>query len=277
MPPASRTAAVRRESSDSSNAVQLLHAITLLLQDLNDTMQSSADAAANARNKADSIDDAPASVTGQLTPWGVQGPNGAPNANSIKCKSLFRKASAFSVQFGLDNLSGTPQASVSWTLGGNTITRVFDVTPGCSISGFAEQVNVTVIENSSYGTVPSAVPYNVTIIISPNTRARTAVPPVYTALLAKQVNAGASAATIAVPLGANGLNVNGVSSGAAAQIRVDIYTTGTIGENATKIGSYEIDTYNPGFIPFMAGAGQVVISNEGGSLALITAVFSIDG
>ncbi len=270
----------RSRGSDPGAA---LDAIQLLLQDLIDAVQASAQQPT--APGAQHTDDQPASVTAPLIPGGAGGPIGPDAAvllkNSIKCKSKFAKASAFTVQFGVDAVGGNPQATVAWTLGGNSITRVIDVVPGCSISGFAEHVNVTVSDNTDLSVAPAAPnPYNVTITISPNVRPTSGMPPIYTALPASNgANpiASGGTATFVVPPGANGLNVNGVSTGAAAQIRVDVYSSGAIGSTATKIQSYEVDSFTPGFIPLIGGAAQVQLTNEGGANAIVTAIFSVDG
>ena len=87
----------------------------------------------------------------------------------------------------------------------------------------------------------------------------------------------AATETIAVPLGASGVQVHGVSAGGSASLRVDLYSTGDIGTTAVKIDSYETDTLSTGFVPLVAGVAQIQITNEGGSAAVVSAVFSIDG
>ena len=254
----------------------MFSAIQLLLGDLIDAVQ----ALGEKNDDKLSVDGGlPWSVTGQLTPTGIGNADYPATPNAVRCKAIFSKAQPVTVQFSLDALGAFPQATVSWRIGGNTTTRTIDVTAGCSISGFAEQVDVVVSDQTNRPLYLAAVnPYNCTITISPGTRPTSAVSPVYTGAVAANLNNGATK-VVQVPLGASGVQVYGVSGGGAAQLRVDHYTSGTIGGSpaAVKINSAEIDSYVSGFQPLIAGVSQIQITNEGAAPAVVTVVFSIDG
>ena len=119
----------------------------------------------------------PQSTTQALSSAALSLTHAAPNGASIKCKANFPRATPVTVTFGVDSLGVLPQATIEFKLGGNSITRQMDMTPGCSISGFAEQVNVacTDLTAGGYGTPPAE--YDVTITIAPGTRPTTAVHP----------------------------------------------------------------------------------------------------
>ncbi len=267
----------RRSSGGGSTSAQL-DAIALLLQDLIDGVQGISDQ--NSQNsdssRAFGEDMLPQSFSGPLSTAALSPTHAVANQESVKCKANFGKAMPVTVQFDLDVVGVVPQAIVSWKVGGNTIVRTMDVTPGSSISGFADQVNVSVtdITAGGYGEAPAT--YNVTITISPGTRPATSLPPIYTALTANNLNSGSSQ-VVSVPLGTKGLMVYGVSAGGAASLRVDQYSAGIIGTDAFIINRVEVDSTQIGFIPLSAGAAQINITNEGGAIAVVTCLFAVDG
>jgi hypothetical protein len=209
-------------------------------------------------------------------PWAATGALISGGQGALKARARFGKATALTVSFGLDVLGAVPQATIAWRIGGSTILRQVDVTSGCSISGFAEEVTVSVADQTTFASPPAPVSYNVSITISPGTRPTTAVPPVFTGFNATSILA-AGTKTVAVPLGASGVAVYGTMGTGGATIRVDHYSAGTIGGTATKIASFEVDSASVGFIPMMAGVEQIQVTNEGGSAATVSCFFSIDG
>lgn len=216
----------------------------------------------------------PGSATWQLN---VGGASATPAPNANKCRWNFEKPTAFTVQFGVDVLGYVPQATVVWYRGGNQIARTVDVTPGCSISGFGEEVSVTVADQTNAANIPGGVPltYNVTAMISPGARATTAVPPIFTSLYGGSINAGATITAIGIPNGANGVMVFGVSGTGAAQLRVNLLGPGG---SPNTLGSYEVDALSTGFIPLSAGVAQLTVKNEGsGTATAVSVIFSIDG
>jgi hypothetical protein len=192
----------------------------------------------------------------------------------VSCQAKFGRAVNFTAQIDVDSVGDKivafTQAIVQWTVAGNTIVRTIDVAAGVSISGLAESVHVRVrdITPSSF---PQNKEYDATILIAAEPRATTAVPPIFTGLLSTAVAANASV-TVPVPNGANGVTVYGVVWPGAPSFDLQEQTA----DGSTVL----LDTIvTPGqFVPLLAGAGLIVVTNKAASLgSSISVVFTIDG
>jgi len=114
------------------------------------------------------------------------GKNQVPPTALIPLQCNFQRPTPYTAQFFT---SGNPQsnnpivtiATLVWSVAGNNITRQLTVGDGVSISGTAQSLVVKAIDATtgdfSGETTLNAVPYNVSILVTPGVRASTTLPP----------------------------------------------------------------------------------------------------
>jgi hypothetical protein len=160
-------------------------------------------------------------------------------------------------------------AQVEFTIDGTSIVRQFDVAAGASISGVAKAIRVSV-KDSTPSAHPQNKSYGVTMSVAVMPRPTTAVPPVLTGLAAATVANGGGQETVSVPPGANSVVVYAYSSAALLLLLAE--------ETADGVTVVLETLVTPGqFIPLVAGAGKIVLTNNGLASAQVTVTFGIDG
>lgn len=196
-------------------------------------------------------------------------------ANPVKCQVEFGETSQFSVQIDLDQ-STVPagqtvmaQAVVSYGANGASVVRAFDVVSGGSISGVADNMVVSVVDQSPAPATPPGK-YGVIISIGRSPRPTTAVPPIQSAFSGPI--AGGATHSVPIPNGANSVAVFGRAS---AGLTVQQIARG-LGPGG-PIVVMDTDATIGQYLPLVRGAATVQISNTSGSSSPVTICFGIDG
>lgn len=184
------------------------------------------------------------------------------------------------------DVSIRPRAEIKWSVEGNDVRRVVDVTNGMSLTGVGEAIKVSVFDvSNTVGTDP--VTYDVSITVAPGSRASTQQPPTLGALYDDGTNAIGYLisvppnSTINIPIPAN----SGVISAYATVVAVPyIVMPEGIAEIRQLAASgfvqvrYNLDA-QPGWVPIVNGAVQLALVNHFAATTFLeySVIFGIDG
>ncbi len=209
----------------------------------------------------------------------------------VSMQANFPKADNYTVQFGLSPLPETDDpieilAKVTWSVEGNSVSRLVSVTNGMSIMGTGQGVKVEVSDNTQhiFPVVIGEKDYVVSIQCAPGTRGNIQQPPTLSVFPDGDTIFNVGPATIVdveIPdnAGVVSLAVT-VSEAGSPSVGVPDGKTQVIHINGAGI----MKVYNPRdyeWVPIAAGATKIRLVNnftlvEGNHL-LYTVTFGIDG
>lgn len=214
------------------------------------------------------------------TGWGRGGKLTTLNAaRFISLSAEFEEPTMFTAQAECDQnveagTSGFAFMTVEWTVNGITQSRTIDVCAGASISGLAESCRI-LAKDGTEAPFPPNVDYGITINVAARTRPRTAAFPVFTAVRSTLVPAGGTLpAPVPIPEGANSVAIYSSTAAGPADIVLNQQALYPPSEVVTLLST----SVTPGiFVPLLAGALTIGVSNAGATGANVTVVFGIDG
>ncbi len=181
----------------------------------------------------------------------------------------------FSLNADVSDVPPSPEATIEWSVEGNTVVRKVTVGQGISISGTGQAVRITVRDNSRVG---AGAEYSVTILVSPGTRAIGPTPPMYFHLSQTKTIAAAGNASIDFPVNAG---ITSIWVGAAAttpsvtpannEAVVQLIDTDT----AAVLSTFTVQPSR--WSPVPPGVDKVTLYNPSAVQQQITVIFGIDG
>jgi len=197
---------------------------------------------------------------------------------TVQLQADFPEAGTYTVQFLLVQREGTAiraRAIITWSVAGNSQTRIVDVANGVSVSGTAEGVAVRVIDA---GYNPGSDEYNVTVLVSKGVRASNETPPTLTP---------DDPFPLSIPAGTIGnipidtkAGIKSVMVGIAAALAVP-YATGTVHIKFLDTAAAYLASYypqdTPTWLPLPPGTRLISIANDSAVTIEATVTFGIDG
>lgn len=210
-------------------------------------------------------------------------------------------ASVYTLQFAIQATpapAGSPvepptltYAIITWSIGGNQITRKVSVSNGSSVTGVGAGCSVAVFDAT--GMAPAPVPpltandpvpnYNVLVTLTPGSRGESALPPVFYPIPANGTlppNTGAHAPSVVIPVPPNsGATSVAVTTCNGADTPSDALVTQFFddGGAGVVIKTYRPDIYT-GFVALDPSATSILIQNQNMTQSLQWSVtFGIDG
>jgi hypothetical protein len=184
------------------------------------------------------------------------------------------------------DVSVRPQAEIKWSVEGNDVRRVVDVTNGMSLTGVGEAIRVTCSDASNTnGTDP--VDYDVSITVAPGSRASVQQPPSLSFLF----DDGIDAPGYLIPVPANTTKViaipqnSGVISAFITAVAVPyiVMPDGIAEVRQIAAGGFLQRRYDPlnqsGWVPIVNGAVQLALVNHFAATTELeySVTFGIDG
>ena len=168
------------------------------------------------------------------------------------------------------------RATIMWKVNGNPVTRVLDIADGTTITGVAESVDISAIDNSQVAVPATAKKYTVVATVAKGSRPSVQQPPRYT--LPKQTVNGGVIQSFTVPVDAGVISVmvtvapNAVG-GTIGAYQVLVHQC----QNATILKSY--DPRQSDFVPIMPGTTtiQVEVDAAIAQPVVVEVTFGIDG
>jgi hypothetical protein len=186
-----------------------------------------------------------------------------------------------------------PVATITWSLGGNRVTRIMSVYDGASITGIAESVDVRVSDQTLPGIFSGAAQqYSVSIMVAKGTRASTFQPPTYASYIVDQetppvahlgfvpVLAGTSSNPVNIPQNAGVISMfvtgNGASyvSGAVELKNGDLLV---IEQDCLGNSLNIYDPIGPRWVPINPQGYDLLFQNKSAINALFGVTWGIDG
>jgi hypothetical protein len=179
-----------------------------------------------------------------------------------------------------------PVATVTWSLGGNRLTRLVSVYDGASISGIAEAVDVRVADQTYPSPGDFQQQYFVTVLAAKGLRASTFQPPTYTTytidsttgltlLGSMQVSTTDIHKIVAIPQNAGIISVNITAHPLSGTLN-----EGEVWVSQERYDGQALSTYDPrgaGWMPINPGATQIEFHNAGTETISFGFIFGIDG
>lgn len=207
-------------------------------------------------------------------------------SKSVSLQVVFPDSGPYTVQFFLSPQeaqvgSGNPttcEATLEWSVEGNTIRRVVTVTDGLSISGTGQGVRVVAKDTTTSGGGTTAADYTVVIAVAPGTRPGTQIAPTLLRL-AQTVNIpNAGNVSVAIPdsVGISAVCVM-ISSGPAGSAPIPDQSVQAQHSNAaaTTFMTYDPRTFQ--WVPLTPGATAIRLTNINAFVVTATIIFEIDG
>ena len=208
----------------------------------------------------------------------------------IDLQANLQESDTYTVQFDVtppNTIVTRTVALIQFTVEGNTVFRMVDVTPGTSISGRGQRIKVQAacVSLNNPGT-----PYDLSIGVSKGVRAGFQTPPTLLAL-AQQVLTPSASQAIGVPgtpagaveaiwpgnppAGVNSVLIGALPASGTLTNPAEVQVTFTDG------GSNVLFSYDPlvqdGFVPIPAGTIEVNIINVDTRSVAISAIWGIEG
>lgn len=200
------------------------------------------------------------SLTGTLTTGQTA------NAKKLTMQCNFPEAGAYTIQFSLTIPtlgSARPpvcRAEVLWNVEGNSITRVFDVKDGTSITGVAQGARITLYDATPTSGIFVATDYVANAQIAKGPRVNNGIPVTYD--LGTDVGLLAAAGTVVVDIPQN-IGANGVYVSVYADGPVVIPNNSVRVQQRAGINSYR--SYDPQvfqWVPLSPGVDKIAITNS---------------
>lgn len=232
------------------------------------------------------------STSGTLRTPAPTGPGGLGErgTESVSLQAVFDEPGVYTVQFALvARLPNAPfdfplvaqaRAEITWSVEGNQITRIVDLTDGCSVVGLGQGVRVVVRDVTPLQTIPQQTPYDYTIGISvtKGTKNSAVTPPTYK--LASAVTMDTDK-TFAIPhdAGANalfvypGFDAASPPTNGVIVIGVDQFNTPQF---SYRLYANEIPTWVP-LVPGVERIRVVRITGIAADPIALTVLLGIDG
>jgi hypothetical protein len=171
------------------------------------------------------------------------------------------------------------EASIVWSIEGNSIKRLISVSNGSSITGVAQGVRIVV---SDVTTTPSSPPillgqsYFVGITVAPGVRGSDSIPPVLVRQSIVFVVLAASNIDIPLPLeaGAKSVLVT-VADLAGTAIPDQGARVAQSDSSSSALAMYDPRAF--GFCPLVPGTVKINVANLTASTQVYTVIFGIDG
>lgn len=220
----------------------------------------------------------------------------------VALQAKFGKVGTYTVQFGvvhsvLEETAPCPtriNATITWSVEGNTVSRRISVANGTQISGTGEAVSVLVEDNTTInklGPPDPDVEYNVSVLITPGTRPSKEMPPV---LLSEDTDnastfAGFTRGTIIIaPTDQFTFDVPedaGIIGFYYGVVGTNIITSEYVYGRMLHSGGAivaEFDAtpgrgYNGVWNPLTPGANQIQFTNQTSQMITVTLMFAVDG
>ena len=215
------------------------------------------------------------SSSGKLTTGNGQQP--------VTMQADFPEADVYTVQFAVDPPTAgvyRATAQISWTVEGNTITRLVDVANGVAVSAPSQAVRV-IINDATPSDAGATLnqSYGITVSATRGTRPNTGQPPTYLAFPI-QVQIGPSAnLQFQIPQGAGAISLEVAAASTLATASPDLLIEQQ-NASAVVLKSYRYldQGVGVGFVPLSALATEIELSNLDGVNAVnVSACFGIEG
>lgn len=206
-------------------------------------------------------------ITGQSSPASIQ-------AN-------FPDAEYKTIQFGVvppDDGKSTSSvfdatAFISWSVEGNTVTRLISIGNGVSISAPAQAYNITITDKTPNlgGTQVLGKPYSITVNITPGSRPNSITPPIFKPVARAIVLAPAGSTAQFIPAGAVAVMITAYDAVA--------FTNGNVTIDQITAGNALFMEYSAlnQFMPLAGNAQQIRVTNQGANNVNVAFIFAIDG
>lgn len=221
--------------------------------------------------------------------WSSSGPITIQNTQTgVKLAVDFPKSGQYTVQFGvepaIDPATQLPyasdtQATISWSVAGNTVQRVVSVGNGVSVSGTGQAVTVVVRDVTVNTSAPAGTKYNVSVQVSPGTRASNGHPAILISPLSRTQLAPAPGpgefVIFDIPANSGVISVE-VEAGdpVVGGTPMDVVISQFSGANVYKTYTYS----GPVFVPVAPSATKLIISNQNAADAVdVSVTWGIDG
>jgi hypothetical protein len=235
----------------------------------------------------------------QINPAPVQGwssgglvetsPPGAPfeSAKQLGLQVSFQEADIYTVQFSRSvapNGGGLyrARARITWSVQGNSTTRILDVVDGASISGTCRSLNVDVYDFFSNPNPGDTEEYFVSILATPGTRPTSGAPPLLN--LAEGANFEAAAGTVfdvPVPLEAGGnsffLSIVPQTGTIITPNSDDIIIVQRSAPAAGIIALGNYESFANQWVPLYPGCGSIQLQNNTAGNMEFSVVLGIQG
>lgn len=208
-------------------------------------------------------------------------------------------ASVYTLQFAIQATLvpfGSPDepptltyAIITWSIGGNQITRKISISNGASITGVGAGCSVAVFDAT--GLAPAPVPpltaddpvptYNVLVTLTPGSRGDSALPPVFypiptSGTLGANVGPRPPSVIIPIPPNSGATSVSVTATNPAGEV-VDCFVFQQANTSGLVVKQYRPDVYT-GFVPLDPSATTIAILNGDAVNELAwSIVFGIDG
>jgi hypothetical protein len=225
------------------------------------------------------------SITGKMRSKVLEG------GPSLQCQ--FNEPDNYTVQFKVSNrkipVTGNinPVATVTWFLGGNSLSRKLSVYDGASITGCASNVTVTVADETDRLDTSPSQDYTVTIMTAKGSRADIQQPPTYS--IYQLSNAGpntrrlgcsfvlaGTSIIVPVPTEAGIVSVFGTASAPNGAV----FPEGDLiirQRNVTPLVVKQYDARNLGWVPISPQTVDIELINNSAVDTLFGLTWGIDG
>lgn len=176
------------------------------------------------------------------------------------------------------------KGTLTWEVHGRTVTRVIDITNGTSVQGIGQSVSIVITDDTKAGGAVN-IDYDVSVQVTPGTRADDALPPILTVLptadtTGSPINLLAASASVTQDIPQNsgvksyaflfaGLN----DAATAPALAVVLY------KSSQFVAKHYVDTSQNGkFFPLLCNADSMTIINRDAANGVaVTPIFGIDG
>lgn len=230
--------------------------------------------------------------------WATSGTLATMNRRKgVQLQADFPVLDTYTVQFNImaPDVTIRPQASITWSVNGNQVTRIVDVFEGTSVSGQAESVTVVLYDagqDNTAQTGPVGTEYTGTIQITRGKRGGSLVPTL-TAVTYTIESTGntitndgvfivpaAETAIVQIPRGTGAqsflVSVRSVTIGTIIPPEDVRITVGNPGGFSSASYQPTIGT-NLSWLPLASGARQIEIQNNSPDQIHVSVAFGIDG
>ena len=210
---------------------------------------------------------------------------GAPN-QPVTMQADFPEADVYTVQFAVSPPKAgvyRAVAQISWTVEGNTITRIVDVANGVAISAPSQAVRVIINDATPTAAQGSGnifnQPYGVTVSATRGTRPVTGQPPTYLAFPVQVAIPATNSLLIPIEQGAGVISIEIAADSALATASPNLLIQQeNAGGIVLKSYKYADQGVGVGFVPISPLATQVLLTNHDPFNAVnVSATWGIEG
>lgn len=217
--------------------------------------------------------------------WQSSGKLRVGNVDQVSLQANFPQANVYTVEFGPVNVAGArPRATITWSVEGGFVSRVVDVSDGTSVTGVGAAVKVVITDNSVVNSMflPKDTPYDVSMIVSPGSRASSGeIGPTYCDGLKQfAYNDSADKRTYSVPQSAGAKSFNLALIDFAAHAPPTVGQVTVYQNNGTgAVAIYDAASILNQWVPLVAGVSNIILEVHSGTSVNWegAVIFGIDG